>query len=189
MSLQNSTSPNLYLQRIGGKLLRQNKVKDWVSNNIGWKRASYTQQNRGIHEKNTYFQDKHLNKTTEKSGLQIDITEKTNRIFTDLDLLSLVFYIYISTRRENTKPNYTRCNLVFRITWQILILKSDVCHLTLFLSIHRERRLDSQQINQKSRQRPLLRLQEPKNAVFHISRAKNNTQLIRIQKIEKEKQV
>lgn len=100
-----------------------------------------------------------------------------------------MFYIYISTRRENTKPNYTRLNLVFRITWQILILKSDVCHLTLFLSIPRERRLDSQQINQKSRQRPLLRLQEPKNAVFRISRAKNNTQLIRIQQIEKEKQV
>ena len=108
VSLQNSTSPNLYLQRIGDKLLRQNKVKDWVSNNIGWKRASYTQQNRGIHAKNAYFQDKHLNKTAEKSGLQIDITEKVNRIFTNLDLLSLVFYIYISTQRKDTKPNYTR---------------------------------------------------------------------------------
>lgn len=140
-----------------------------------------------MHEKNAYFQDKHLNKTAEKSGLQIDITEKTNRIFTNSDLLSLVFYIYISIQKWDTKPNYTCYDLVFRITWKILILKSDVCHLTLFLSIHRERRLDSQQINQKSRQRPLLRLQEPKNAVFRISRAKNNTQLIRIQEIEKEK--
>ena len=53
------------------------------------------------------FQDKHLNKTTEKSGLQIDITEKVNRIFTNSDLLGLAFYIYISTQRKNTKQNYT----------------------------------------------------------------------------------
>lgn len=86
-----------------GKLLRQNKVKDWVSNNIYWKRASYTQQNRGIHAKNAYFQYKHLNKTAEKSGLQIDIAEKTNRIFTNLDLLSLVFYICISTQKGEYK--------------------------------------------------------------------------------------
>ena len=91
-----------------GKLLRQNKIKDWVSHNISWKRASYTHQNRGIHAKNAYFQDKHLNKTAEKSGLQIDITEKANRIFTNLDLLSLAFYIYMSIQRKNTKPNYTR---------------------------------------------------------------------------------
>ena len=103
------------------------------------------------------------------------MTEKTNRIFTNSDLPDLVFYIYISTQEKNTKPNHTRKDLVFRITWQILILKYDVCHLTLFLSIHRERRLYSQQINQKPRQRPLLRLQEPKNAVFRISRAKKNT--------------
>ena len=88
------------------KLLRQNNVKDWVSYNIGWKRASYTHQNRGIHAKNAYFQDKHLNKTVEKTGLQIDTTEKANRIFTNSELLGLEFYIYTSAQRTNTKPNH-----------------------------------------------------------------------------------
>ena len=75
------------------------------------KRASYTHQNRGIHaKKGIFFKINTSTKLRKKSGLQIDITEKTNRIFTNLDLLGLVF-TFTYQHKERIQNQITRAKI------------------------------------------------------------------------------